>query len=125
MRRADNVTNNRLHNVTNPWQGDTKKVLCVCSAGLLRAPTIANVLHSKYEYNVRAVGIEKEYALIPIDSALIYWADEIVVAEPWMAMEIAEHITDDTPIKSLNLPDEYGYMDTHLVEMIEQRYKAT
>lgn len=69
---------NQLANVTNRYQTEAKKVLCVCSASLLRSPTLANVLHQELGYNTRAAGSSEEYALIPISVALIYWADEIV-----------------------------------------------
>ncbi len=69
---------NQLANVKNMYQTDAKKVLCVCSASLLRSPTLANVLHRELGYNTRAAGSSEEYALIPISVALLYWADEIV-----------------------------------------------
>ena len=69
---------NQLANVTNRYQTDAKRVLSVCSAGLLRSPTLANVLHQEFGYNTRAAGSSEEYALIPVSVALLYWADEIV-----------------------------------------------
>src|SRR5215217_2927490 len=69
---------NQLANVGNKFQTSAKKVLCCCSAGLLRSPSLANVLHKEFGFNTRAVGCDKEYALIPITQALIWWADEIV-----------------------------------------------
>ena len=77
----ENATRNQLSNVSNYFQGNAKKVLCVCSAGLLRSPTVANVLHQELGYNTRAVGTAKEYALIPITEALVAWADEIVFVD--------------------------------------------
>ena len=48
---------NRLHNVRNPNQGPAKRVLCLCSAVLLRSPTVAWVLgKAPYDYNTRAAG---------------------------------------------------------------------
>ena len=76
-------TFNQIHNVKNEHQGDRKKVLCVCSAGLLRSPTVAHLLNQKYGYNTRACGTDISYALIPISEALIYWADEIVCVDPF------------------------------------------
>ena len=73
--------NNRLYNCKNPYQGDAKKVLCVCSAGLLRSPTAAVVLNREYGYNTRACGTEVGHALIPLDETLMHWADEIVVMD--------------------------------------------
>ena len=69
---------NQLSNVTNRYQTEAKRVLCVCSASLLRSPTLANVLHQGFGYNTRAAGSSEEYALIPVSVALLYWADEIV-----------------------------------------------
>ena len=111
------IENNRLWNCKNPNQGSAKKVLCVCSAGLLRSPTMANVLHQKYGYNTRSCGLES-YALIQIDDILIAWADEIVCAESWMV----DDIKTDKPIFSLNIPDQYPYGDKKLIEFIERGY---
>ena len=70
---------NALWNCKNPYQGDYKKILCVCSAGLLRSPTIAYVL-GEMGFNTRAAGIY-DYALISVDDVLLDWADVIVTAE--------------------------------------------
>lgn len=113
--------NNRLFNSSNPFQKDFKKVLCVCSAGILRSPTIANVLYKEFEYNTRACGVIKDYALIPYDLVLGTWADEIVIAEDW----IKDYIEPEfhSKIISLNIPDTYPYMDPVLQEMILKAYK--
>ncbi len=114
---------NRLGNAKNMYQTDVKKVLCVCSAGLLRSPTMAVVLSQEpYNYNTRAAGISDEYALIPVDDVLLHWADEIVVAEDWMREELVDNT--DKPIYSLNLPDKYEYRNPKLMELIKERYEA-
>lgn len=70
---------NRIANSTNQFQGSYKRVLCVCSAGLLRSPTTALVLSQPpYNYNTRAAGLTKEFALVPVDPVLLHWADEVV-----------------------------------------------
>lgn len=82
---------NRLANSSNIYQGKFKRVLCVCSAGLLRSPTAAFVLSQEpYNYNTRAAGLIKEFALVPVDEVLIRWADEIVC----MSNEQAEQLAD-------------------------------
>lgn len=113
------TTMNRLHNVTNPYQGKTKKVLCVCSAGLLRSPTTANVLHREFGYNTRACGVNPEFALIAFDTVLAEWADEIVVMETWMG-----HILHDWKEKviCLNVPDSFAYMNEELQKLIKENY---
>lgn len=113
---------NRVYNITNPYQGKAKKVLCVCSAGLLRSPTAANVLHKEFGYNTRAVGTSSEYALIPIEDVHILWADEVVV----MSGDQEEYVKS-TGVKykeliNLNIPDQYGFMDIELQDLISKRY---
>lgn len=119
---------NRVHNARNPYQTDAKKVLCVCSAGLLRSPTAANVLHEKYGYNTRAVGIDSGHALILLDYTLLFWADEIVVMNhehrriiKWQYGE--EPIMKDKPILVLDIPDQFGWNDPKLRQLIAERYE--
>lgn len=114
---------NRLANVGNPYQGKFKRVLCVCSAGLLRSPTTALVLSQElYNHNTRAAGLNKEYALIPVDAALIEWADEIVCMEAGQADKLAT--LTDKPILCLGVDDEFRYRDPVLMETIRNRYDA-
>lgn len=116
---------NRRANSTNPFQGDVKRVLTVCSAGLLRSPTAAVVLSQEpFNYNTRAVGMSEEYALIPIDADLVFWADEIVFMHPSIEREYVERfgVPKDVNVVVLNIPDTYGYRDPRLVEMIREQY---
>ena len=116
---------NQLANATsNPYQGDAKKVLCVCSAGMLRSPTMANVLHAEYGYNTRSCGIEAEFALIPMSEALYEWADEIVFASQAHFDKLLDWVVPDDGKKFivLHIPDEYEYGDPNLVQEIRQKY---
>lgn len=109
----------------NPFQGDVRKVLTVCSACCLRSPTAANVLHTEYGYNTRPAGVEEEYAIVPVTARLLMWADEIVVMENWQAHEIIEMLEImglDRPVICLNIDDNYCYMQPELVSLIKQRY---
>lgn len=115
---------NRLGNSTNPFQGDFKKVLCVCSAGLLRSPTAAVVLSQPpYNYNTRAAGIVPMFALIAVDKVLLEWADEIVC----MTEEQAEALSVRAPKKEvycLGIPDSFEYRDEQLIKLIKEKYDA-
>lgn len=122
---------NRLHNVHNPHQGSEKKVLALCSAGLLRSPTVAWVLgNAPYNYNTRAAGVNTEYALIPVDDALIEWADEIVCVTAEIRADLEQfcenNLIDLTNKKiiTLNIPDRYKRRDPKLVKAIEIQYEA-
>ena len=114
---------NRMGNARNPYQTDAKKVLCLCSAGLLRSPTMANVLHQEHGYNTRAAGVSQEYALIPIDAALNSWADEIVLANGEVFEEyIQKYNNGSKRMVVLDLPDKYEWNDPELVALIKKQY---
>lgn len=121
---------NRLHNCSNPYQGKARKVLCVCSAGLLRSPTIAWVLsNAPYEHNTRSAGIH-DYALVQVDPVLIEWADEIVFAERGIFTEFLsrkewEEDSIGKDMTVLDLPDRFAFKDPELIKLIEQQYKES
>ena len=119
--------NKRRATAFNKHQGNAKRVLCVCTSGCLRSPTAAVVLSQEpFNYNTRAVGISKDYALIPVDSILLEWADEIVVFDSFAKMEIQEMLLDldeaDKHVTNLEIPDEYDYGDLDLRFAIAQNY---
>ena len=119
---------NRLSNTRNPFQGDYKKVLCVCSAGLLRSPTAANVLQATYGFNTRAVGYSGEYALIKLNEVQIYWADELVLVHPSVKEEV-DYLFENVKVYQnvdkvvLNIPDKYEFMNHDLKKMILKQYE--
>jgi predicted protein tyrosine phosphatase len=121
---------NRLANCTNPWQGKIKKVLCVCSAGLLRSPTAAWVLGQEpYNFNTRAVGYSKEFALISVDEVHLAWADEVVVMDANMEQHVkllmptSVNLESSKPIINLDIDDSYAYRDPELIELIREGYE--
>lgn len=116
---------NRLSNVRNPYQGDAKRVLCVCSAGLLRSPTLAEVLVKEYGHNTRACGSSSEYALIPIDDALIRWADQIVFVNEENYEQAKFHYKDDLANKEvivLDIEDSFPFRDARLQAALKASY---
>jgi predicted protein tyrosine phosphatase len=122
------MNKNRQHNLSNPHQGKAKKVLCLCSAGLLRSPTAANVLHRELGYNTRAAGTVKDYALIHADEALLLWADEIVCMEMsnyLYAKDAAEALDIDTGVVLLDIDDNFCFMDDDLQKQILINYTGS
>lgn len=114
---------NRLGNCKNPYQGVYKKVLCVCSAGLLRSPTAALVLSQKpFNYNTRAAGVSKEFALIAVDEVLLAWADEVVCMEEEHRQFLEQRT--DKPIVCLNIVDSHEYRSADLMWRIKEKYVA-
>ena len=125
------MSHNREYNVRNPHQGKSKKVLCVCSAGLLRSPTLANVLHREFGYNTRAVGVVSDYALIPLDRVQLLWADEVVFVEPRVHKEAKNLCTNENwgeledlvaQVTVLGVPDKYEFMSTELQKICLKQY---
>ena len=113
--------NNRLHNCHNQFQGKFKKVLCVCSAGLLRSPTAALVLSQEpFNFNTRAAGMDVDYALIPVDQVLLEWADEIVCMQPNQAYDLRK--LTNKRIICLSIKDNYEYRNPELIDIIRTRY---
>lgn len=113
---------NRLGNATNPYQGRYRRVLCVCSAGLLRSPSAALVLaQAPFNFNTRAAGLSTEYALIPVDDVLLRWADEIVCMTSEQAQKLNEMNTGKRVI-CLDIPDSYEYRNPGLLNLIKERY---
>jgi len=118
-------------NLSNEFQGEHKKVLCVCSAGLLRSPTIAHTLCSKpYNYNTRSAGTERSYALNLVTEDLLLWADEIVCADTEHVMRVKDMLFvlgyDLSKLKKrvicLEIPDIYDYRAPKLVKRIKDTY---
>ena len=117
---------NRLGNCHNKYQMYNKRVLCVCSAGLLRSPTAAVVLsQDPYNFNTRAAGISEEYALIQVDDVLLNWADEIVCMEEYQKhrlIYLLNGLNLLTPVICLDIKDNYSYRDPVLISHIKNQY---
>ena len=111
---------------SNSYQGDYKRVLTVCSANMLRSPTMAHVLSAEpYNFNTRSAGTEP-YALIPVTEDLLMWCDEVVCADTEHALYIRDKMIQyalDKSIVNLNLPDIYEYRNPKLIELIKERYE--
>lgn len=112
---------NRIANAGNRFQGDRKKVLCVCSAGLLRSPTLAWILSNEpFGYNTRAVGTSSEYALIPLEDVHLEWAHVVVFVDEdnyRMARMNFGDMIDNMPHHVLSIPDQYPFRDETLVKI--------
>lgn len=114
---------NRMYVAKNPYQNTEERVLVICSAGLLRSPTVAAVMWNM-GYNTRAAGIDTGHALIPVDEVLVHWADSFVVMEDNMATILTKqypyHI-EGKPIYNYMIMDNYERNDPELVAMAKQR----
>lgn len=111
---------------SNEYQGVYSRYLFVCSAGMLRSPTGAAVA-TKLGYNARACG-SAEYALIPISTNLVHWADKIFFVEEVNYLEALDTFSRDLETQNLvrnkavvlDIEDQYKYMDLGLVQIFEK-----
>lgn len=126
------IKRNQLNVIFNQYQGDTRRVLTVCSAGCLRSPTAAHILASPpFNFNTRCCGLETEYAIIPISDALVVWADTIVVMERRMVEPIEDmlveinnkqNIKESAEIIVLDVEDNYEYRNPELVNILTSKF---
>lgn len=119
---------NQLANVGNKFQTTEKKVLTVCSAGLLRSPTLSLALYENWGYNTRAAGSCKDFALIPITQALIWWADKIVFVDRQSYLNLSQQEYDEInqvgcKVTILNIPDDYDWGDEDLIKVCIEQYE--
>lgn len=114
----------------NSYQGAGDHLLFVCSAGLLRSPTAADVA-TRMGFNARSCG-SSDYALIPLSVNLILWAHTIVFVqqenydeaiETFGSVDYAEDITSKAVV--WDLPDEYCRNDPWLVARIKDKMAET
>jgi predicted protein tyrosine phosphatase len=112
---------------SNQYQGDYKRVLTVCSAGILRSATAAHILcQEPYNFNTRNVGAAP-YALIPLTDDLIIWADEVVCMQNEHKVHVLNKMMEMDlykPIVVLDIEDIYEYRNPTLVRLIKEQYDA-
>lgn len=103
----------------NQYQGPEKRLLFVCSVGMLRSPTFADVA-TAHGYNARSCGTSKE-ALIPLSVNLILWADKIVFMNKENYLEAKETFEPvdwvsniDEKKEILGIEDDYARNDPYL-----------
>lgn len=102
--------------------GERTNVLFVCSKNQWRSPTAEAVWRGHPKLNVRSGGTSPS-ARHHVSEADIRWADVILVMEEKHKSRLKAEYTrvlDFKPIHVLDVPDEYRYMDSELVEQLKQ-----
>lgn len=112
--------------VNNPFQGSDKRVLFVCSMGILRSATGARLYSHKH--NTRSAGSWND-ALIPLTDPLLAWAQEIVFVNKHNYLQVKEYyageqvdLDKEFNVKVLNIPDKYPHMHPKLIEAFQEQY---
>lgn len=97
----------------------------MCGRNRWRSPTAQRLYRNDGRIAVRSAGIS-EKSPHQICAADIAWADLILVMEEKYAAAIREKFRHSKlpPMRSLDIPDEYEYMDAELVELIRAGVEA-
>ena len=96
------------------------KILFVCGRNKRRSLTAQTIYKKDTRIEVRSAGTS-EKSPHPISRSDILWADLILVMESKYKERIRELFRDIklASIRSLDIPDEYEYMDGELVDLIK------
>lgn len=97
-------------------------VLFVCSRNQWRSPTAEQVFRRGYAINVRSAGTASSAKRV-ISAQDLMWADLICVMEHKHKQRIFAafpRLIQFKKIVVLDIPDDYPYMDTELIELLQQ-----
>ena len=97
-------------------------LLFICSRNQWRSPTAERIFAQGYGINTRSAGTSR-HARHTITTQDVMWADFICVMEErhkkQVAMQYGKHL-HHKKIVVLDIPDDYQYMDTELIELLQQ-----
>lgn len=99
------------------------KILFICSKNQWRSPTAEKVFHGFNGYSARSAGTE-DGARIKVTAGHIGWADIIFVMEKKHMRRLRDKfgpMLNDKKLANLDIPDDYGYMDEDLIEILKAR----
>ena len=96
-------------------------ILFVCSQNKRRSLTAEKIFDGMNGHAVRSAGTENN-SRIKVSAGLIRWSDIIFCMEKKHLRRLKEKYSDELygrKIITLNIPDEYGFMDDELVDILK------
>ncbi|MFD1332395.1 low molecular weight protein tyrosine phosphatase family protein [Methylopila musalis] len=100
-----------------------KRVLFVCSRNRLRSPTAERVFGARRDLDVASAGLAPD-AEEPLTADLVEWAELIFVMEKRHRAALNRRFgrrLRHARVVCLDIPDDYGFMDPRLVQLLEAR----
>ncbi len=97
------------------------RVLFVCAKNQWRSPTAAAIYRHDPRLSVQSAGLRKQ-SPCPLSAKHLEWADVVMVMENAHASRIRDLYRDkcELPeIVSLDIPDDYPFMDKTLIGLIK------
>ncbi|WP_420009468.1 low molecular weight protein tyrosine phosphatase family protein [Xanthomonas sacchari] len=98
----------------------TRHLLFVCSRNRLRSPTAEQVFANWPGVETASAGVDHD-ADTPVIPELLEWADVVFVMEPMHRAKLSRRFKRHlgrARIVCLDIPDDYGYMDPALVQLL-------
>lgn len=98
----------------------TRHLLFVCSRNRLRSPTAEQVFATWPGVETASAGVDHD-ADTPVTPELLEWADVVFVMEPMHRAKLSRRFKRHlgrARIVCLDIPDDYGYMDPALVQLL-------
>ena len=103
-----------------------QNLLFICSRNQWRSPTAEKIYAKDQRCNTRSAGTSPR-AKRTVNAKDIIWADKIFVMEhkhkDRLKAEYSKLLKYNKPIV-LEIPDDYGYMDEELVELLRESIEA-
>lgn len=98
-----------------------KKLLFVCSQNRLRSPTAEQVFSLREDVETASAGLNHD-AEVPLSAEWVEWANLIFVMEKThlskLRSKFKRQLRGDQRVICLDIPDDYGYMDPVLVQLL-------
>lgn len=98
----------------------TRNLLFVCSRNRLRSPTAEQVFATWPGVESASAGVDHD-ADTAVTPELLEWADVVFVMEPMHRAKLSRRFKRHlgrARIVCLDIPDDYGYMDPALVQLL-------
>ena len=99
------------------------KVLFICGMNIMRSPTAEAVFSEYPGIEASSAGTNAD-ADNPVSADQMEWADVVVAMEEAHRRKLRERFPEQLKGKKivvLGVPDEYGYMNPELVELLRKR----
>ena len=103
----------------------SKKILFVCTVNRMRSATAHEIYQEDDRLDVQSAGTD-QMAETVLNRTLLEWADSIVVMERYHRNYIRKHYPDiyqNKKIVCLYIPDEYDYMQSELIRLLQNRFE--
>jgi predicted protein tyrosine phosphatase len=95
------------------------RILFVCGRNRWRSPTAERIYRDDPRVEVRSAGVSVKSGH-QISSDDLSWADLVLVMEQRHKSRILGMFQEHPPIVSLDIPDDFGYMDEELIGLIRE-----